>query len=495
MFSNLWKKNSKDFFLVLLLVSLSFYAWHFLPTWIIQRQGFMYFDPRTINTYLDNPLGLLSTAQVAGVLLSATLVKIVGVNMPLYMWIQLIGMLSIGVLFYCVMKVITKNYFIAFSASLMYTISYFGNFAMYMVDYSAHFLERASVNVIFLLLSFLFLHLFLEKTKQKYFIISLACYFLGILLSHFSILLTGPYFFYPFFWNIFNKKSILKGFGIGISYVLISGFFIYLSSIGVDPILRKHVGFLQFILHPQKYQYLEGILIQLAYWSQYPSIIKAIFLDIPPLSLLNPIDAAPLKPFIATVYLAIIVLIYKTLANKRTLLLTAVFGTVSIFLFNLYLGRYDPFNSGDTNRYLYFPTFLLVIFWSIFLWVLLKNKNIGLKIAGAILLISYCLINMRLLSINFAISYANTVSQRAIYNHIIKTRNKLKPNTLVIAPYPDIAQYEGPFFTYQLGNGQVTYLSASANISNWPDVASSSSHIISLKYSNECQCVLEKTLK
>ncbi len=495
MFSNLWKKNYKDFFLVLFLIGLSFYAWRFLPDWIIQRQGFMYFDPRTLNTYLNNPLGLLSTAQVTGVLLSSVVVKLVGVNMPLYMWIQLIVMLFIGVLFYFVVKVVTRNHFIAFSASLMYTISYFGNFAMYMVDYSAHFLERASVNVIFLLLSFLFLHLFLEKTNKKYYIISLTFYFLGIMSSHFSILFTGPYFFYPFFWNIFNKKNALKGFATGMSYLLISGFFIYLSSIGVDPILRKHVSFLQFILHPQEYHYFEGILIQLTYWSQYPSVIQAILLDIPPLSLLNPIDAAPLKPFIATAYLAAILLIYKTLVNKRALLLTTILGTVSIFLFNLYLGRYDPFNSGDTNRYLYFPTYLLVIFWSLFLWVLLKNKNVGLKIAGAILLISYCIINMRLLSINFAISYANTRSQRAIYNYIIKTRSKFKPNTLVIAPYPDIAEYEGPFFTYQLGKGQVTYLSDSASISNWPDVASSSSHVISFKYNIECRCVLEKTLK
>ncbi len=388
MFSNLFKKYWKDLFFIVLFVGLSFYAWRFLLDWIIQFAGFEFLDPRRTNPYLSNP-GFLSIAEVAGVLLGSILPKLAGANMLLYMWIQLIVMLFIGVLFYFVVKVVTRNHFIAFSASLMYTISYFGNFAMYMVDYSAHFLERASVNVIFLLLSFLFLHLFLEKTNKKYYIISLTFYFLGIMSSHFSILFTGPYFFYPFFWNIFNKKNALKGFATGMSYLLISGFFIYIQSIGIEPVLGTHESFLQFILKPQKYHYPEKMLMQLVYWSQYPNIIKAMLSGLSPLSVFDYAYAATLKPFIIISYIGGTLVIYKALPKKRALLLTAILGTASIFLLNIYLGRQDQLYSAGASRYLYYPSYLLAIFWSLFLWLLFKNKNIGLKIIAIILLIGY----------------------------------------------------------------------------------------------------------
>src|SRR3989344_6128085 len=153
-----WERNKTDLLFIFFFLGLSFYAWRFILTWIIQFQGFMYFLPVTSDTYLGLSYKLLTTAQVAGVLLSAMLVKLVGVNMSLYMWIQLITMLFIGFIFY-----------------------------LYIFDYSAHLLERASINVIFMLISFLFFHLFLEKTKIKYYAISIIFYCLGILSSHFSI--------------------------------------------------------------------------------------------------------------------------------------------------------------------------------------------------------------------------------------------------------------------------------------------------------------------
>ena len=145
-----WERNKTDLLFIFFFLGLSFYAWRFILTWIIQFQGFMYFLPVTSDTYLGLSYKLLTTAQVAGVLLSAMLVKLVGVNMSLYMWIQLITMLFIGLLFYFVVKVVTKNRFIAFSAALIYTVSYFGNYDLYIFDYSAHLLERASINVIFM---------------------------------------------------------------------------------------------------------------------------------------------------------------------------------------------------------------------------------------------------------------------------------------------------------------------------------------------------------
>jgi len=493
----IFKKYKKDIFSVVLLVSLSFYTWRFFTEWIIQFQGFMYMIPSTINTYLGMYFMLFTTAQAAGVILSAILVKLVGVNMPLYMWIQLVGMLSIGVLFYFVMKVVTKNRFAAFSASLIYTVSYFGSYQMYTIDYTAHFLERASVNIVFLLLSFLFLHLFLEKERIKYYAISVICYFLGVLLSHFSIIFTAPYLLYPFFWYLFNKKSIIRGFAAGLVYVAISGFFVYLSSVGAEPILRGRTeNFFQFLLNFQKNRYPEGMLMQLVYWSQYPSVIKAILSGWNPMSFFNYETAAQLKLLIISVYSIAIFIIYKGLANKRALLSTTIFGTASIFLFNIYLTRYDPFYSGGTDRYLYFPTYLLAIFWSLFLWVLFKNKSLWIKFIAIIILTGYYLINNYLIFFNFLHDDSNIRAQKAIFKHIVNTRSKQKPNTLIIGPYPELAgQYEAPFFTHYLGKGEVRYMVDTFNVTDWRTVATTSAHVIRLSYSTKCGCVVEEKLK
>mgnify|MGYP001590183328 CR=1 FL=1 len=487
----------KDIFSIVLLVSLSFYAWRFLTEWIIQFQGFMYMMPQTINTYLGLSFGLFTTAQAAGVLLSAILVKLVGVNMPMYMWIQLIGMLLLGVLFYFVVKTITKHRFVAFSASLIYTVSYFGSYQMYTIDYTAHFLERASVNIIFLLLSFLFLHLFLEKERKKFYAISVICFFLGVLFSHFSMIFTAPYFFYPFFWHLFNKKSIVRGFAGGLVYVAISGFFLWLSSVGAEPILRGRTGdFFQFLLNFQTNRYPEGMLMQLVYWSQYPSVFKAILSGWSPMSFFNYETAAHLKLFIISVYSIAIFIIYKGLANKRSLLFTTIFGTASIFLLNIYLTRYDPFYSGGTDRYFYLPTYLLAIFWSLFLWVLLKNKNFGFKIIAIVILAGYYLINNYLIFFNFLHDDSNIRAQKAIFKHIVNTRSKQKPSTLVIGPYPELAgQYEAPFFTHYLGKGEVTYMVDTFNVTDWRTVATTSAHVIRLSYSINCGCVVEEKLK
>ena len=492
-----WKKSKKDFIPIILLISLSFYAWKFILTWIIQFQGFMYFIPATSNMYLGLSYRLLTTAQVAGVLLSAILPKLVGVNMSLYMWIQLIIMLFIGLLFYFVVKVVTKNRFIAFCAALIYTVSYFGNYDMYLIDYSAHLLERASINVIFMLFSFLFLHLFLERTKTKYYVISIIFYFLGILSSHFSIIFTAPYFFYPFFWHLLNKKNAIKGFALGMGYALISGFFVWLSSIGAEPILQGRTGsFLQFILNPEKSRYPEGMLMQLVYWSQYPSIVKSILSGWSPMSFFNYDTAVNLKLFTISIYSIAAIVIYKGFSNKRVLLFTTIFGTASIFLLNMYLGRYDPFYSGGSMRYLYFPTYLLAIFWSLFLWVLFKNKNLGLKIIAVLLLAGYYHSNVYLLFTHFSKSSSDAKSQKAIFDHIISTRNKQKSNTLIIGPYPDLAgQYEAPFFTSFLGKGEVTYMVDTFNVTDWRTVSTSSAHVIRLSYSTKCGCVVEEKIK
>lgn len=488
-----WKKHRNDFLPILLLLGLSFYSWRLLLEWIIQFEGFSYLTPQNFNRYLSDVPGLLSTTQTAGVILGASLSRLVGVNIPLYMWIQLIIMLCIGALFYFVVNVVIKNRFIAFSSALIHTVSYFGNFNTLVVNYS-NFLERASANIFFLLLSFMFLHLFLEKTKQKYYIISVVLFFLGILSSRFSIFFTAPYFFYPFFWHILNKKSVMKGFAIGIPYVLISGFFIYLSSIGIEPLLSSNNSFLQFVLQPQKY--LEGMLLQLVYWSQYPSIIKALLGNIYPLSVLDPATGATLKPTIVAVYAIAIFAIYKVLADKRALLFTIIFATSSMFLLNIFVGRYDPFYTSGTHRTLYFPTYLLAIFWSFFLWIIVKNKNLGLKAVGIILLGGYYYINTYLIYLDITHFISDVKSQKAIFNHIINTRSKLKPNTLVIGPYPDLAaQYESPFFTDMLGKGEVRYMVDTFNITDWRTVASSSSHVIHLKFDTVCQCVVEEKIK
>ena len=171
------KKNKLDIILVTILLMLTYGAWSILSQLTIRSDGFMSMLSGNQKSFWVATSYPLASIVLSEMILGAILPKFFGVHLSYYYWLEIFVLMAIAAMFYFTLKAITKNYFAAFSASIMSAVSYFGVYDMVSTHCYCFFLERV-VPVIFLIPSFLFLHLFLEKNKKKYLIFSLFLYFL-----------------------------------------------------------------------------------------------------------------------------------------------------------------------------------------------------------------------------------------------------------------------------------------------------------------------------
>lgn len=437
--------------------------------------------------------GFSAAAAIAGAIFRVFF----GANLSLYLWTELLVMLSIGVLFYWFVRVLTRHSVVAFAASLIFTVNYVGNFDMQVNTCYCYFMERI-LNVPFLIISLIFLHLFLEQNKQILLVSSLLFFFIGVGLGHFSFLFTPIFFIYPFFWFLFKRvraRYIFTGLGISLCYVGITILFLLLQQIHEAGLTAKWT-FFQFLLHPMQFGYPGNMLRQLVYWSQYPTIVSSFF-DTPYFhqNALSVSNAIAIAPGVAAAYIIASIVTWRALPKHRAMLLSTIIATGVIFYLNAYFGQYDIPNQPGTNRYLYFPTFLLSIFWAYFLWAVFWRKKSWRVSIGVGFLVGYYIINTTLVRDNFmAVSEWNKPT-KALYEHIVTMRDLLEPNTLILGQYPAIKLQEAQFLTELIGNGNVHIMSDSLDVDDWRPIASASSHIISLIYDNECECVREEIVK
>jgi len=468
-----------------------------LPQLTMRSDSFVSMISSNQTTFWKNSYSFASIV-LSEMILGGILSKIFSVNLSYYYWAEVVVLIIIALEMYITLKVITKNYFVSFSAALLSGVSYFGVYDMVSTHCYCFFLERV-VPVIFLIPSFLFLHLFLEKNKKKYLISSLFLYFLGVGLGHFTLLIFPAFFLYPLFWKFFNEKKLRKkteGFVYGFLYVILTGFFYGIQQINESGISPHNWTFVEFLFNPQKFLYMEKIGLQYVYWSQYPSLLK----DFSQNAMSYIIDhriAGSYIPIVTIVYLLAAYAIYKRLPRQRPMLFTALLGTPIIFYINAYIGQYDILYQSGASRYLYFPTFLLAIFWSYFLWAVFWQKKNILAVVGFLIVAGYFFLNTWLIDSNAVQAIGWNKSAREIFNHVISTRGDLSAKTLVVVTYPEFGSQEANFFTDHIGKDEVKYISDNnlVNAVKWEKVASASSYVIKLSYNLECKCVKKEKIK
>lgn len=485
-----------DLFFIFILLLLSIFAWKQIPELVIRGDGFVYMVSTTLDEFFSREYwytGFETSAAVLGTILP----KLFKTNISLYFYISLAVMMIINVVFYILLRVITKHKIISFFGALLFAVNYFGNFDMYSQHCYCFFMERV-VTAPFLLFSFLFLHKFLEKNRFAFYIISLVFYFIGLGIGHFALLFTPPYLIYPFFWKIFYgeksnlRKNIIHGALIGLSFLAISVFIVLIQQIH-EPGHRRS-SMIEYFFNPQENRYPEKVIRQLVYWSQYEPLIKnmdGLYISLRHLSTKNA-EESTLN--VLVVYILVGIVIYKKLPDKRALLFTTIFGTGTIFYLNAWFGQYDILYQADSNRYLYFPTFLLAMFWMLFLWVLWR-MHIFMKLVVFLVVVSYFLINWLIISDMFRDILSWDRSTKVIYQYMTSIRDRLPKGTLVVAPYPELGEYESRFFTEQLGNNEIVFLGEENPYRDWKKIATLSAQVIRLHYDKMCDCVKEEKIK
>lgn len=485
--------NKRDIFFIIGFLVLSWYAWRLLPDLVIRSDGFVHMLVHEQKRFWGSAPKSLTGIELGASILGAIIPKVFGVNIRAYLQFELVFILLINSLFYILVRVITKSSIIAFISSLIAGVNYFGNWDMYGPHCYCFFMERV-VNFPIMLISFIFLHLFLASGKIKLYLYSLLSFFLGIKLGHVDIILTPLFVFYPVAWFLVHswKTRLLKGMVLGALFGIVSIIIVLLQRISYGN-WGPTWGFFEFLLHPQKYRYPLAIGIQLAAWLQYQPIVNNLFS--PGLqNFLTPEDVKENILFVVIIYMFLFILLYISRRKFRIILLTCFFSVPVILFLNAFL-KFQEINGPGTNRYLYFPTFLLSIFWAIVIWHFFLTRGGFLRIVGVAILVSYYFINVILLEDIFKQHFIWEKPARAVFSHLIKTRNNLPKNTLIVGPSKEFSYQESNFFSERFGRSDVIYLTDDTTLYDWKAKVPLFSHVIRMHYDATCDCVREEIIK
>ena len=489
------RKSLIDVLYLSILSIITLYIWHPLSKLILQGESYTYLISEYYLPLFTSTWKSFANFDVQSMLTGSILSKLFGLNIPMYFWIEILSILTINVSVFFLVKTLTGKSQTGFIAACIFATYFFG-IGFFHPNWYATFLQRLILNMPLLLISFLFLHRFLEEKKSKYYEVSLVLFFLSIFLAHFGILLSFPILVYPVFWklgNSFHFRSFISGLRVSAPYIAIVFFFLYIQQLWGENLAPKE-SFFYFLTHPRTYRYAEGILVQLASMSQYPSVVQAILAKRPPLAFSGPSSAYKFVLPVVTVYIAGSVILWTKAKKYRALLLTIVFSLIISLLINMYLGRSDFFRSAGENRYFYYPSLYLAIFWSLLLTVLLRRKK---PVLWGVL--------FGFLLINFAIfqKFFSDVTQnyarptKILYQYIVNNADQLPSNSLVVGGPIGVyfGTYEAAFLTEQLGNKRGIKFMTQDYFNNHQDVALNFLSITQLQYDKKCNCVKKALLK
>lgn len=486
----------KDLIYLIILLLIAAYTWRFIPDQVIRSDGFMYFLTAKQQEFFSRDF-FYTGFELSAMSLGWLLPKIYGINNSLYWWTAYIVMLITNALFFWLAKTILKKSFLAFFASLFFALNYFGNWDMYSTHCYCFILERV-YPVLFLLPAAVFLHKFLELRNSKYFKWSLLFYFIGLGIGHWSVFITAFFLLYPICWAIFQQHSSerIKDYIRGLMYLGITVFFILIQRVH-ESVFKLKWSFVDFIFRPEVSLWPEQVIRQFVHWTQYPVLLQGD-LHVRMVSKISNVAAtAGVTPYIVFLYIFVFFIVYRVLPQRRALLITTFFGAASIFVINIFFGQYDVLYQPGSNRYLYYPTMLLALFWTLFMEVLIVGKRRILKVIAVVIIVGYVLVNTRLIQESYIESMEHNAWTKKVFERI-QTKAKASPRgTLIVAPYDEVGFYESTFFTQQLKSTGVRVMSVYTypGTEMWEKVASASSRVIMLEKNKTCNCIKEHVLK
>lgn len=480
-------KHLRDYIYLIILSAATIYLWYPLTKLTLEWESYTYITSRFYSLLFTKTWASLGNFDVQSMFFGSIISHIFGLNIPMYFWLEIFSILVINILVYFLVKTLTKNSTSAFAASFIFAVYFFGS-EFFAPNYYATFLQRIILNVPLLLISFIFLHRFLSEKKTKYYVSSISLFFLSIFIAHFGIFLSLPILFYPLFWGIlpsFRLRSFIRTLLISSSYIAIVIFFL---------LIQRFFGeSFTFFVHPTLHQYIEGVIRQLVYMSQYPSVVEALRSGDNPFRLIDPTSTYKYVFPIVITYIVGFIVIWKKDKEHRALLLTVVSTLILSLIINIYLNRFDVLRAAGQNRYYYYPSLLFAIFWSLLITTVANKKTL---IIGSVLL-GFFLINAALFRQYFFMENQTAKTPIRLSKYIVKNNSQFPSNSLVVVgPSADFGPYETSFYAEQLGKKRgIKFTTESKVYNDWTGLASASASVIKLEYVESCDCVQKEILK
>jgi len=347
--------KNQELILLVLLLTTTFLMWFFITRTQFEGEGFVYFTPELATLKFFPTLAYDFFARV----IFQILPNLFGGKVYLYMWFQLAWMILTDIAFYLMVRIVTKNRFIALLATFFFSLSYVGKYDMYSIGGYQYFVQRAVI-LLPQLVSFIFLSLYLSR--GTYF---LSCYFLSLLMYTLSIVMGFfgswflPFFvFYPFFYFVFNLKIVKKHFW-RIIWTPIPFLVINLLIIGNNNAIPEQS--IQSFIVNNLVHIAEGISQQIAALTPGLGEILKRYHQ-------GTLQFEAILSLTIILYVVAFAVIYKVNTNLRALAAASLVSLAAILLFNIYLNEANVLRTFGSSRYFYFPFAMVALFWSLFFY-------------------------------------------------------------------------------------------------------------------------------
>lgn len=436
----------KDLIFTTALIVITFFFWRNIPSIQFQGEGFYYFSKIESKKSYD----LVITHDTFALLFFNFIEPYFKDNTSYYLWFLTIMMITIDVVFFYLIKLITGKRLSAFLISLLFSLSLVGKFDMFASGGYQYFVQRGIV-LLPMLLSLIFLIQYTLKFQFKFYLFSILSFSLALIMGFFgtwfSVALMLYLLLYLFFF-IKNWREILwKTIWLPFTYLFINLWLIKESSYFFnDQSLIQYILLNKELIPSGVIQQLSVLTLPvgLTEW-----ILKSPLLYSPTqLNLDKNLVITALSILLVFLYIGAYLIISRFKPQFRVTSATALISIVVMLVLNLYKNQSQVLASLESSRYFYYPFVFIVIFWGLFFVTIFSFNKLKLRIL-------ICLIYLLWVVHNY-VAIENTFKDhkwrhQANSDAISKVRSwapQLKKDPSYVYLPSQLASY-GAYFTYK----------------------------------------------
>ena len=373
-------------------------------------------------------------------------------NMLPYNIFLLAVLLFLTVLFYFFVLKVTRNKFIAFIASIIFSTNYWT-----LVEYFGYgayqtFSQRL---VWFLLLfpSFIFFVDYLKSNKPKYLMVSLLFYSMSIYLGAFSVFFLPFYFTYLLGFYIGKKRFIKKDFKIVIStlfYVIVSFTILKLNTIWGSDGFFKDRSFLEFLVSKWS-EVVDLVFRQLTIITIPTTFTHSVVKNLQ----LNYAEGVRYFYFPVTLlYTVISVYIFKKNKALIPIAIASLLFMPIAFVLNVYMREEYIIRFEEGSRYMFVPSIGFSIFWAVVLYSLFHKHILKFILLG--FLFYWVITNAHLVSATINEYSTRFKATKISLNYIKSISSKFQDDSIVIVP--SVINSHGADYVQYFYGGKHTFI-------------------------------------
>lgn len=427
--------SKEDIVSIILIVAITWIAWHGILNQIISGEGFIYFSSKysfTIDSHLSD---LAHNIDNFPRLLYFTLQKLYGGELQPFMNTMFAIIVLINLSIYWLIKKITNNLTIALLSAVFASANFISSYQFYARGHYQWFSQRVP-QLLPTFLGIYFLNCFFQEGGKKYYLFSFLSFTLAMYMNYYATLSLPLYLGFIVVYTLFSKywlKRLVKTVLLSLPFILVTYYLNSTAGLSLDTI-RPNQTLLETIINNK--DIFGKITFQLSVIT-FPLVIKEFIADLLKISLKNTIYLL-IIPSILMYFFIFIVLLKKNF-NLFKLAIVLFLATMGNLYLNVYLGRVNIYNEILQGRYYYNSAIYLGIIWACFFYIVLNqflHKKILRIFFLGLIIITFVNINVKYIWKGIKDSQYEYTGGKKLLKVLNDRKNNLPTESIVFLPQP-----------------------------------------------------------